>query len=68
MEEMNGSDFVKKLEGGGNKIPPVIALTSVSDIMNDESVYFDHIMCPIEERVLKKVLNKVFSGGDQDAI
>lgn len=62
MMEMSGVDFVKKISESGIKVPPVIALTSVSDTFGEENVYVDHIMCPIESRLLRNVLNKVLDG------
>ncbi len=63
MDEMSGIDFVKKLQGTGNKVSPIVALTSVSDTLSDESVYTEHIMCPVEFRVLNKVIKKIFEDG-----
>ena len=63
MEDMSGVDFVKKLEATGNKIPSIVALTSVSDVLGDESVYTEHIICPVEFKSLNKVIKNIFEEG-----
>ena len=64
MEDMGGEEVVKKLISTGNKVPPVVALTSISDDLDEQSVYSYHIMCPVDFKHLNKIIKKVFEGGE----
>lgn len=60
MKNLSGEDVIRKLESSGNKIPPVVGLTSISDELSENNSYSAHIMCPIEFRELNRVLIKIF--------
>jgi CheY-like chemotaxis protein len=60
MKDITGKEVVRKIEASGNKVPPVVGLTSISDELEEENCYDAHIMCPIEFRELNRVINKIF--------
>ena len=60
MKNITGEEIIRKLETTGNKIPPVVGLTSISDDLTDNNSYSAHMMCPIEFRELNRIINKIF--------
>ncbi len=60
MKDVSGEEVIRKIESSGNRIPPVVGLTSISDDLTENNSYAAHIMCPIEFRELNRVINKIF--------